>query len=159
MLTPAPRVDGPMRVLYVYSGNMYGGVEALLTTLARHRDACPGLEPHYAACWAGRSSAELEEAGATVHILGAARGRDPLSILRVRRALRDLLRREPYDVVVCHSAWSQAIFGPVDAVKLRSSATLFGAVARRPSPFGELIDRFFDGTPCRLTLERLGGTS
>ena len=54
---------------------------------------------------------------------------------------------------------AEAIFGPVDAVKLRSSATLFGAVARRPSPFGELIDRFFDGTPCRLTLERLDGTS
>ena len=77
MLTPTPSHDGPMRVLYVYSGNMYGGVEALLTTLTRYRDACPGLEPHYAACWAGRSSAELEEAGATVHQLGAARGATP----------------------------------------------------------------------------------
>jgi glycosyltransferase involved in cell wall biosynthesis len=113
MLTSTPPPAGPMRVLYVYTGNMYGGVEALLTTLARYRDACPGLEPHYAACWAGRSTAELEGAGATVHILGGARGRDPLSILRVRRALRDVLRREPYDVVVCHSAWTQAIFGPV----------------------------------------------
>ena len=106
-------LTGPIRVLYVYTGNMYGGVEALLTTLSRHRGACPGMEPHYAACWAGRSTAELEATGATVHILGGARGRNPLSIVRVRRALRDLLRREPYDVVVCHSAWAQGIFGPV----------------------------------------------
>ncbi len=37
-----------MRVLHVYSGNLYGGVETLLVTLARHRDLCPEMEPHFA---------------------------------------------------------------------------------------------------------------
>jgi glycosyltransferase involved in cell wall biosynthesis len=34
-------------------------------------------------------------------------------VWRARRALRSLLRRGKFDVVVCHQAWAHAIFGPV----------------------------------------------
>lgn len=101
-----------MRVLNVHSGNMYGGVETLLTTLARHRDPCPGMEFAYALCYEGRLSSELTAAGTTVHPLGRVRISRPLSVRRARRALRDLLRRAPFDVVICHSSWSHALFGP-----------------------------------------------
>ena len=102
-----------MRVLYVHSGNLYGGVETLLVTLARHRDLCPPMEPHYALCFQGRLSEELAAADAPVHLLGNVRISRPWTVRQARRGLGDLLRREQFDVVVCHSAWSQAIFGPV----------------------------------------------
>ena len=102
-----------MRVLYVHSGNLYGGVETLLVTLARHRDLCPPMEPHYALCFQGRLSEELAAADASVHLLGNVRISRPWTVRQARRGLGDLLRREQFDVVVCHSAWSQAIFGPV----------------------------------------------
>src|SRR5713226_7522255 len=102
-----------MRVLYVHSGNMYGGVETLLATLARHRDLCPAMEPHYALCFDGRLSEELTAAGVPVHLLGKVRIRQPLTVLRARRMLGDLLLREHFDLVVCHSTWSQSIFGPI----------------------------------------------
>ncbi|KQU61830.1 calpastatin [Sphingomonas sp. Leaf339] len=40
---------------------------------------------------------------------------------------------------------AEAIMGQVDAVKLRSSMTLFAAVATDPAPFRAALDRFFGG--------------
>jgi len=102
-----------MRVLQVYSGNLYGGVETLLVRLARYRDLCPTMEPHYALCFQGRLSEELVAADAPVYQLGSVRVSRPVLLWRSRRLLGDLLRQKRFDVVVCHSAWSQAIFGPV----------------------------------------------
>lgn len=101
-----------MRVLHVHSGNLYGGVETLLATLARTRAACPSLESQFALCFDGRLAGELREAGARVHALGGARVRSPLSVRRARRALAGLLRGARFDVAVCHSPWSQAVLGP-----------------------------------------------
>ena len=102
-----------MRVLYIHSGNLYGGVETLLVTLARHHDLYPEMEPHYALCFDGRLSEELTAAGAPVHLLCKVRIRQPLTVLRARRLLGDLLQQQRFDLVVCHSTWSQSLFGPV----------------------------------------------
>jgi len=112
-----------MRILYVNAGNLYGGVEVLLTALARHRGVCPAMEPHFATCFQGRSSEELAASGVPVHVLGEVRVRRPLSVLAARRRLESLIRRERYDAVVCHSAWAQAIFGP--AVRAAGVPLLF----------------------------------
>ena len=37
------------------------------------------------------------------------------------------------------------ILGAIDAIKLRSSMTLFAAVADDPAPFAAALNRFFDG--------------
>jgi hypothetical protein len=59
-----------LRVLHVSSGNLYGGVEVILATLARLRHLCPEMEPHFGVCYEGRLSQELTAAGAPVHMLG-----------------------------------------------------------------------------------------
>lgn len=46
---------------------------------------------------------------------------------------------------------ADAILGAVDAMKLRSSMTLFAAVAEDPTPFAALLQRFFDGVPDTAT--------
>lgn len=101
-----------MRVLHIASGNLYGGVEALLITLARLRTVCPGMEPHFAVCFEGRLSRELIAAGVPVHTIGALRASRPWTIWRARRAVRAILRRQAFDLAVCHSAWPQALLGP-----------------------------------------------
>ena len=83
-----------------------------MLTQVEQRDLCPAMEISFALCFAGRFSEELTAAGASVHQLGAVRIRQPLSVRRARRNLRELLGREGYDVVVTHSSWSQAVFGP-----------------------------------------------
>jgi glycosyltransferase involved in cell wall biosynthesis len=102
-----------MRVLHIHSGNLYGGVETMLTTLARRRDACPAMEPHFALCFEGLLSEELEACGARVHRLPNVRVSRPATVLRARRALAALLSDEKFDVAVCHSAWSHAVFSRV----------------------------------------------
>ncbi|UZK69632.1 DUF1810 domain-containing protein [Sphingomonas sp. S1-29] len=52
------------------------------------------------------------------------------------------------------TADAAAVFGPVDALKLRSSLTLFAATGGPPI-FGEAIGRWFAGQADVATLERL----
>jgi len=105
-----------MRVLHTHSGNMYGGVETLLSTLTRYRDLCPAMESHYALCFEGRLSDELTTATAPVHLLGNVRVRQPLTVLRARRGLGDLLRHGLVAISLrpCHSCAPAA--GPLAAL-------------------------------------------
>src|SRR5438270_13015380 len=100
-----------MRVLHVHSGNLYGGVETMLATFWRERAACPALETRFALCFEGRLSEELRASGACVYALGGVRIRSLLSVRRARRALARLLSEGDFDIVACHSSWSQALFG------------------------------------------------
>jgi glycosyltransferase involved in cell wall biosynthesis len=102
-----------MRVLHVYSGNLYGGVETFLHTVAREQARQPGLTHAFALCFEGRLAAELRETGAELHLLGEARVGRPWTVWRARVVLRELLKRERYDAVLCHAIWPQALFGPV----------------------------------------------
>ena len=101
----------PVRVLHVNCGNLYGGVESILATLARFRRECPGMESHFALCEEGRLSRELREAGAAVYLMGRARFSRPWTVWRARREMARLLERERFDLVICHMPWSLAVFG------------------------------------------------
>ena len=106
----------PLRVLHVYAGNLYGGVERLLAVLATARAETPGLEPHFALCFDGRLADELRAAGAPPHLLGPVRLRRPWTVLRARRALRRTVARVQPQVVVCHASWTHGLLGPAARV-------------------------------------------
>jgi len=99
-------------VLHVAAGNLFGGVETLLVTLARYQRRSPEiLESEFALCFDGRLKTELREAGGRVHELGRVRLRNPLSVLRANAALLKLLRDNRYDAVITHGAWPHALVG------------------------------------------------
>ncbi len=63
---------------------------------------------------------------------------------------------EASSLTLAHSGKpAEAVLGAVDALKLRSCATLFGRVPGAPSVFGGVVDAFYDG-PCERTLAMLG---
>ncbi|HEX6042590.1 glycosyltransferase family 4 protein [Longimicrobium sp.] len=101
-----------LRALHVYSGNLYGGVERMLTTFAGLRGVS-GLEQRFALCFDGRLADEIRAAGAPLALLGDVRMSRPWTVLRARRALRRTLRDARPDVVICHSSWTQGLFGGV----------------------------------------------
>lgn len=103
-----------MRVLHLYSGNLYGGIERLLETLATSASTCPDLSHAFALCFEGRVAARLREIGAEVHIVGAVRLSRPWTIWQVRRRLRRMLTDGtiPHvDVAITHACWPHAVFG------------------------------------------------
>jgi len=100
-----------LRVLHLSAGNLYGGVETMLATLAGLRHLCADMEPHFALCFEGRLSRELREAGVPVYMLGAVRISRPWTVWRARRRLQALLREGAFDAVVCHMAWPLVVFG------------------------------------------------
>ena len=111
MPRPENRSQGMIRVLHVAAGNLFGGVESMLVTLARHRAACPGMEQQFSVCFSGLFQEKLAEAGARVHNLGSVSARFPWTILRGRRRLKTLLMREGIDVAIFHGAWAAAMLG------------------------------------------------
>ncbi len=52
---------------------------------------------------------------------------------------------------------AETILGSVDALKLRSSMTLFAAATDDPTPFAAVLQRFFDGVPDAATEQLLRG--
>jgi glycosyltransferase involved in cell wall biosynthesis len=121
-----------MRLLHVHSGNLYGGVETLLSTLAHYRALCAGMHPEFALCFDGRIAAELRQAGTIVHVLGRVRARNPVQVIRARRRLIQILSAGAFDAVICHMTWPLAIFGPaVRRVKLPLIFWMHDAVIRR----------------------------
>jgi uncharacterized protein (DUF1810 family) len=51
---------------------------------------------------------------------------------------------------------AEEIFGPIDAMKLRSSATLFAAVSPAGSVFHRLLEKYFHGEPDEKTRRLVG---
>jgi uncharacterized protein (DUF1810 family) len=66
--------------------------------------------------------------------------------------------RECVAAILGHRTRSaEAMLGVVDAMKLRSSLTLFEAVAADPAPFATALDAFFGGARDAATLRLLDG--
>jgi glycosyltransferase involved in cell wall biosynthesis len=99
-----------MRVLHVGAGNLFGGIETLLITLARCRALPPRMDPHFALCFEGRLSAKLRACGAPVHLLGNVRISRPWTVWAARRRFRALLQMHAFDAVVFHGCWQHALF-------------------------------------------------
>ena len=65
--------------------------------------------------------------------------------------------RECSQAILVHCGRSaESILGPVDALKLRSSMTLFEAVADDAEPFARVLEHFYRGERDPLTLGLLG---
>ena len=65
------------------------------------------------------------------------------------------LRESVAAMLVHRGADAEAILGGVDALKFRSSLTLFEAVADHTAPFADALEAFYDGSRDGKTLELL----
>ncbi|MBV8232582.1 MAG: glycosyltransferase family 4 protein [Planctomycetaceae bacterium] len=101
-----------LKVLHLSAGNLYGGIETLLTTLARLRHLAPGMEPEFGLCFHGRPWDELAATGVAVHDLGTVRLSRPWTVWRARNRLRRVLAEARPEVVVAHGSWLHAVFAP-----------------------------------------------
>ena len=102
-----------MRVLHVYSGNLSGGVEAMLLALARIQARDTGVDHEFALCFDERLASDLRALGRPVHLLGPVRLSRPATALAGRQKLASVLRSRCIDRVICHAPWSLAIFGAI----------------------------------------------
>ena len=70
----------------------------------------------------------------------------------------ELLRKRLFEItesLLMHKGKDiESIMGDIDAMKLKSSMTLFDAV-QPGSIFGEVLDEFYGGERCRRTLEKI----
>ena len=70
--------------------------------------------------------------------------------------LGERLRASTLAVLAHEDKTAEDVFGGLDAMKLRSSMTLFDAAAEAAGPFRQVLDQFFDGAPDEATLKMLG---
>ena len=131
LMTPPsgdPASSRPLSVLHVHSGNLFGGIERAILTCVWNLHLAPSIRFEFALCFSGNFSEGLAAARQKIHKLPEVRTRNPLSIVAARRNLARLLKQKQYDVVLCHSPWSHAIFAPV--IRRAGIPELFWAHAR-----------------------------
>lgn len=102
----------PLRLLHLYAGNLYGGIETLLSTIASSRDLSPELESSFGLCFKGRLWEELRQSNAEVHHFGDVRWRQPWTVLRARNLLLKVLKSNRFDAIATHANWPHAVFAP-----------------------------------------------
>ena len=112
-------MDAPRRVLHIAAGNLFGGVETFLLTLARYRESTPQLQSEFALCFDGRLASQLRKEGARVHWLGNVQLRAPWSVARANVKLAQVLADGGYHAVITHGAWPHVLVG--GQLKLRPS--------------------------------------
>lgn len=88
------------------------------------------MSKHYAIRSASEAKAYLEH---------------PLLSVRIKEISGALLKLE--------TSSPEEVFGPIDALKLQSSMTLFAAISAQESVFRQVIDKYFAGQPSHRTLE------
>ena len=137
-----------VKVLHLYAGNLYGGVETYLATLARLRHLAPDMEPGFGLCFRGRLWDELTAAGVPLFELGAVRVSRPWTALAARNRLRKVLAEWRPDVVLVHSGWLHLVFGP--AVKAAGGRLVF--FAHNPLDTPSWLDRWAARTVPDLVL-------
>jgi uncharacterized protein (DUF1810 family) len=79
----------------------------------------------------------------------------PVLGARLRECAGALLDVASDEAAAGRQADAVAVLGDVDAVKLRSSMTLFAEAGTDDEPFREVLERYFAGEPDQATLERL----
>ena len=107
------QTSGELRVLHLHSGNMMGGIESVLITIAENAGSCTGFAQEIALAFDGPFAQKMRLARMDVHPLAPPQLRNPISIRKSRRDLQRLLDKEDFDAVISHSPWCQAVYGPV----------------------------------------------
>jgi glycosyltransferase involved in cell wall biosynthesis len=102
-----------LKVLHLYAGNLYGGIETLLATMARSRQVVPAMKPEFGLCFRGRLWDELVATRAPLHHFGSVRLSRPWTVSRARGRLRQVLATRRPEVVVSHDLWPHILFAPV----------------------------------------------
>lgn len=136
-----------MKLLHLYSGNLYGGVERLLGSLQRLQSVYPALQHQFGLCFRGKLWEELTRDGASVLDLGEVRTRYPWTVLRARRRLAEHLRTNPPDWVICHTPWPQAVFGGMLCRRGIKMAVMYHDVPRQ-----SWLDRWASWSRPRLSV-------
>lgn len=109
-------------MLVAHSGNLYGGIETALGSLARAARGQQDVQFEFALCFADtRIGSELRDAGVVVHDLGATRLSRPWTVWRARRRLQQVIAERRVDICITPSAWAHVLFAPVAA---RAGVTL-----------------------------------
>lgn len=99
-------------MLHLAAGNLFGGVETYLLTLARLRHLCPEMEPSFGVCFPGRLRDELVATGVPVHEMGSVRFSRPWTLLRARWRVKKIIRANAISIVATHGTWPHAVFAP-----------------------------------------------
>ena len=88
-----------MRILHVNAGNLYGGVETMLLTLARESATDPAVSHSFLLCYPGNLKERLDAVGADVTLISTPRFSRPWTLVYSSLQLGKLLVERRFDVV------------------------------------------------------------
>ena len=101
-----------MRLLHLNAGNLFGGIETYLVTLAKLASKATSLDHTFLLTSQGRLSSELQNLGADVRFCAPTRLSRPWTVRHARRELVRVVLDVRPDAIVAHGAWPLVVFEP-----------------------------------------------
>lgn len=105
-----------MKIIYFYTGNVFGGVEKLLIDLFEYQSVLePGeLDAVFVLCYEGYLSHQLQARGATVEIIPTPRLKHPWTLIGTFFHFKKILDKYDTNIIVSHEIWNHAVAWPIE---------------------------------------------
>lgn len=102
-----------IKVIHFGAGNLFGGVEVMLITMAKYQQQCPRLDQSFAFFFDGKVANRIQKHGCRVKLFPETKIKNIFNVLRTQKAIRDHLISERPDLVVVHGQWVHFIVAGV----------------------------------------------
>ena len=77
------------KVVHFSSGNLFGGIEVMLMTMAKFHSECPSLDQSFAFFFEGKVARQIRSLGVQVDIFPETKIRNILQVIMVQNAVKN----------------------------------------------------------------------
>jgi glycosyltransferase involved in cell wall biosynthesis len=125
-----------IKVIHFGAGNLFGGIEVMLVTMAKFQCQIPGLDQNFAFFFEGKAANRIRSHGCPVKIFPETKIKSITGVLKVQRLIREYLLGECPEIVIVHGQWVHFIVAKV----AKSLGIRFVHWSHDPPSNGKLID-------------------
>jgi glycosyltransferase involved in cell wall biosynthesis len=102
-----------IKVIHFGAGNLFGGIEVMLVTLAKYQYQIPGLNQKFAFFFEGKAAFRIQSHGCPVKIFPETKLRKITAVLKVQKLIKEYLLDERPEIVIVHGQWVHFIVAKV----------------------------------------------
>ncbi len=87
------------------AGNLFGGIEVMLVTMAKFQGECAELDQEFAFFFEGKVSTQIRSLGFQVRIFPETKIKNLVQVFKTQRLIRKYLEEKKPDALVVHGQW------------------------------------------------------
>ncbi len=98
-------INKKAKVIHFGAGNLFGGIEVMLVTMAKFQGECAELDQEFAFFFEGKVSSQIRSLGFQVKIFPETKIKNLVQVFKTQRLIRKYLEDKKPDALVVHGQW------------------------------------------------------